>query len=595
MLKKLFDLSVLKNQKGSTLSITIIVVAVLAFSITAITNMSVNLSSSTTAVLNNTNDESTAKGLITQAISEFEQYIIDTNSYDDFNNVEIPRIQSELGVIVSDETDNFPDFGDFSGKLTKVYKFAYTLNNGSTIYKYAYMANSGSSLNTYFPYEYLLGTEGDLILNGGYYEDTMIFGKNIYVSNAAPWTEDNLTFLPVSDHITPTSSASFPVFTDNGWQTEIFFGETYQYCTSGCYSVTSDSSAPYVINKNLYQDVQGGSLSDTGDISDEKITAFFNGFSFEDFVVDYASNVLPTNNRTITDTMTLANFETVIRNNMDTRSGNSYPNTPYVDVTNDSRYTPWQSNENVNYGYVYDGDLSIERRHNIQDYDDEGLIVLGDLTIANERSNTANNIQGTYIVTGDLTINGYSNNFRRATFIVFGETYINFIEDYEMITGANRPELSIIGQDNIIIDGTGEDYYTSDPSLFTALLYSEESIFIDTIESKIAFEGGVFAKATGNSANPLNIEDQNGEPIQGIVINSYQGYVSRWYEWDWVLWEWVKDIDYVPSGQDDNHRFYAEAVDYDDYQTEFMNIPSFQGVTMIDGAYTLETSEWKIE
>lgn len=596
MFKRLFNkFGILHNQKGSSLSTAIIVVAVLAFSVTTITRLTITLSGTTTTILENVNDEADGKGLITKAINDFEIYIEAGNSYDDYNTTQIPAVFTSIGVIVTDETDNFPDFGEGSGNLTKVYKFAYPLSQGDTIYKYVYVSSAGSTYETYHPFDFSIGTEGDLILNGGYYEDIKMFGNNIYVSDAAPWTEDDLTFLPISDHLTPYSSASYPVFTDSGFESQIFVGNTYQYCTSNCFSVTSDSSNPYVIDKSNYVDVNGGSLSDTGDIQPDHIISFFNNFDFEDFVVEYATQILPTSSRTISGNVTLANLESVIRANMDTRSGGQYPNTPYVDVTNDSRYTPWRSNESINYGYAYDGDLTIANRHIITDYDDEGLVVLGDLHITNDSDNNTERIRGTYLVTGDLYLDGYSNDFNRATFIVLGQVFVNYIYGYEINTWSNNYELSIIAMDNIIIDGTHENYGTADPDPLTALLYSEESIFIDAVESKFQIEGAIFARAAGNSGNYLNIEDELGNPIQGIVINSYQGYVSKWYEWDWNTWEWVKDIDYIPSNNDNDHRFYISPVDASDFQNTFMNIPAYSGVTVSDGEFTFEKSEWKIE
>ena len=179
LLKKIFNKDVIKNQRGSTLSITIIVIAVLSFSITAITKTTVNLSGSTTAELVAVNNESKGKALITQSINEFETYITATDSYTDFNNVEIGRLLRDYGVVITDDTSKFPQFGDLNGKTTKVYKFSFNLANGDTLYKYAYMSNSGSAVDTYLPFEFSIATEGDLILNGGYYDDISMYGKNI--------------------------------------------------------------------------------------------------------------------------------------------------------------------------------------------------------------------------------------------------------------------------------------------------------------------------------------------------------------------------------------------------------------------------------
>ena len=607
LIKKLFNKDIVNNQRGSTLSITIIVVAVLAFSITSITKATVNLSGSTTTEINAVNNESEGKGLITQAIKEFEQYITDTDSYTDYNNTEIPRVLSTYNVIVSDETANFDGFGDRDGNETKVYKFSYILNQGDSLYKYAFMSNSGSSYETYHPFDFSIGTEGDLILNGGLYNDIKMFGENIYVTNVAPWEETQLSYFGDTYHLTSGNAGTYPTFDYNGNQSQLWYGGDYKYCTSNCYDVTYNGSNPYQINKSNYVDVEGSSLSDQGDIQNESISGFFNDFSFEDFLIEEATQHLPTDNRTITTPISLANFETVIRNNMDEityrrngRTVRSYPSTAYVDISNDVNYDFDGGQEFLRFAAVYDcqaagvSELRMWDGVRMQDWDDEGLIVLGDLVIDNGDSYNEQ-IRGTFIVTGDLTFTGQRLDFTRATFIVLGETIIDFDDGYGLYTTDNTYELSILGMDNIRIESQWNNYGTSNPTEITGLLYTEESIMINAVSSKIVFEGAMFARATGNSNNPIFMDDDSGTQVNGIVINSFRGYVSRNYYFDRDIWQWTKQLNYINSNSDTANRFQIRAVPLNQIQNTFINLPEFEGVTVSDGEYTLETSEWKIE
>ena len=607
LIKKFFNKDIVNNQRGSTLSITIIVVAVLAFSITSITKATVNLSGSTTTEIKAVNNESEGKGLITQAIKEFEQYITDTDSYTDYNNTEIPRVLSTYNVIVSDETANFDGFGDRDGNETKVYKFSYILNQGDSLYKYAFMSNSGSSYETYHPFDFSIGTEGDLILNGGLYNDIKMFGENIYVTNVAPWEETQLSYFGDTYHLTSGNAGTYPTFDYNGNQSQLWYGGDYKYCTSNCYDVTYNGSNPYQINKSNYVDVEGSSLSDQGDIQNESISGFFNDFSFEDFLIEEATQHLPTDNRTITTPISLANFETVIRNNMDeiTYRGNGrtvrrYPSTAYVDISNDVNYDFDGGQEFLRFAAVYDcqaagvSELRMWDGVRMQDWDDEGLIVLGDLVIDNGDSYNEQ-IRGTFIVTGDLTFTGQRLDFTRATFIVLGETIIDFDDGYGLYTTDNTYELSILGMDNIRIESQWNNYGTSNPTEITGLLYTEESIMINAVSSKIVFEGAMFARATGNSNNPIFMDDDSGTQVNGIVINSFRGYVSRNYYFDRDIWQWTKQLNYINSNSDTANRFQIRAVPLNQIQNTFINLPEFEGVTVSDGEYTLETSEWKIE
>ena len=71
-IKKFFSKSHIINHRGSVMSVALVVITVLSFSITTITHVSVNLAGSTTVQLEKVNNENTAKGLINQAIGEFE-------------------------------------------------------------------------------------------------------------------------------------------------------------------------------------------------------------------------------------------------------------------------------------------------------------------------------------------------------------------------------------------------------------------------------------------------------------------------------------------------------------------------------------------
>jgi hypothetical protein len=590
MFKKL--LKKLNNENGSSLTITLAVIAVMSFSIVTVTNITVNLSTQTNKQVESISDEAIGKGIITQAINEFGLYLDDGGSFEAFVN-DKTALETTFGITITDVTEDYPEFGDNGSSVTKVYSFGYLMSNGVTLYKEVYVSSSGSSFDTPHPFEFSIGTDGDLILNGGYYDDVSIFGNNVYLSGQAPWQEDELTYFDTSHYLTPSVPGTYPDFSSGSNDSKVYYGDTYQYCTTGCYTVTEDGSSPYVINKSLYSDVEGSILTDTGDVQEENISMFFTNFDFEAFVVEYATEILPTDNRTITDSMTLDNFETVIRNNMAQVNRNKFPSTPYTDITGYRRYEPWDDNETQSHGYVYDGDLNINRSYSMTDYDDEGLIVLGDLTIANSRSNQSSNITGTFIVTGDLHIEGYSSEFNRATFIVFGQVFIDYEYGYGPSTWSSNYDLSIIAQDNIIIDDMWENYGTATPQTVTALMYTEQSIFVDAVESKVLLRGSLFAKALGTSSNPLFMEDESGNPINGIVINSYQAYVSRGYEFNYYTWQWEKDITYVPSIYDRDYRFQIEAIPSEWFQYYFMNIPDYENVTVVDGTFTLETSEWK--
>ena len=172
-IKKVFGMNIIKNDNGSALSVAFIVIAILTFSLTTITSMNINLSGATTVKIDQVNDDSIAKGLLRQSMDEFEAYIRATDSYDDFNTFEIPRILTDYGVTVEDVTGT-GDFLDYAGTDSYVYKFSILMDDGDTLYKYMFSSIYGSSVETFNVFDYSIGTNGQLILNSGLYDEVYL-------------------------------------------------------------------------------------------------------------------------------------------------------------------------------------------------------------------------------------------------------------------------------------------------------------------------------------------------------------------------------------------------------------------------------------
>ncbi len=597
-IKKIFNNKVIDNEQGSTLTMALVVIAVLSFTVTSVTGSTINLSGATTHQIENTNDESVAKGLITQALSELNEFVTAGGTYDNFNNFEAPRILVDYTVIVNDVTILFPEFGDNGGVVTKVYRFAYTLANGTDLVKYAYLSATGSTVSSPHPFAFSMGTNGDLVLNGGYYEEVGMFGSNIYMSNQSVWYEDDVMF---QNYLTPNASGSFPDLEDGNKTSDMFFTTDYQWCDFACYTEDPDAIDNTVINLDQFEDVDGSSLPEQGNIEPDNITDFFSNFDFDEYLLDQITNNLPTDNRTITDPITILDWEDVIRDNMGAiiypggkKKNAIYPNTAYVDITNDTFYDFPNDRETLNFSAVYDGDLVIGNELKISDFDNEALIVLGNLTI--DSSGKTQKLKGTIVVSGNLTFTGDSKEFNESMFLVLGETIFEMNDFEGLETKDKNKAFTILSKDNIRINSINETNDNSDPNEFVGFFYTEESIYVDAINSKILLKGALYAKATGNSQNPLEYEYQNGSQFNGIMINSFRGYAVAQYGWVGPgVWDYGYSIVYSPSNNEDNNRFYVKTLKEKDYDKAFLNLPTWENVTISDGDITFETSEWKYE
>ena len=90
-----------------------------------------------------------------------------------------PGIEDSLGVGIINSTELFDGFGDNDNVNSRIYKFTYQMSNGQTLFKYSYISAVGSTVDTPHPFSFSVGTDADLVLNGGYYENVSLYGKNL--------------------------------------------------------------------------------------------------------------------------------------------------------------------------------------------------------------------------------------------------------------------------------------------------------------------------------------------------------------------------------------------------------------------------------
>jgi len=589
--KKFLKKSPIKNERGSVMSVALIVITILTFSMTSITTLSVNLAGSTTVKLAQVNDENYAKGIILQSISELKEYIETEASTDALDTV-IASLTVYAGLTVTDVSDDLaydPDdnFGEGSdgpgGHESRIYKFAYLLANGDDLVKLSYVSNGGTAVEELNPFDFSLSTNGKLIMNGGFYDEITLYGNEVLLASVAPYIQSGTT----STNTTPTNSAVYPVLTPDTVASLVYATAAYKYCATGdtCYT-TSGSSNPFVIIESNYQDVEGSPLVDKGEFADETISDFFGSFDYDEFAIDYIQNEAGTDSRVISgtiDDLADATIEVLADSDPISYKPNGQPNRPFpttafVDITGDSNWDFTEAHFFKDWSAVHNGNIVIS--HNVKFRDDESLYVIGDLTIDNAGADI--NIVGTFVVTGNLYFTGNSVDME-GSFFVFGETFMNFDDDEGIITAGNNAGFSLICKDNIIIEEIYVSHVNSTaPIEFTAFFYTEESIFVDAVNSKLHMEGSLFSRGLGASSNEIFLNDESAVPIDGIMINSYRGYIN------------VSGVA-VPTTADSTNRFNIGKVPQASYQDKFQNIPVFETLISNIDNWTFYTSEFFLE
>jgi len=559
------------NNKGNILSSALIVIAILTFSLTSVAALTINLSSNTHQINIQTSEESVAKGLIKEAADQFEVYIRDGGTFVDFDNAGSLVIEQSLGVSIDNITPSYPEFGDHTnGAVTYVYNFSYLLTNGKTIYLEVYVSSYGESLDSPEVFEYNIATDGSLIMNGGTYIDSNIFGNKTYITDL-PFFYDELY------NQYRALNSSFPHFTTAGSETYVFANE-YKYCTALCWSATGNTINDDIIIKNqtlgTFTDTWDNYTGDKGLKGDLEINDFFTSFDYDSYFFDYIKNESSTNSRDLTQS---SSWEELTWDNVDSVIWGATDNYYYDNVTN-ANY--WQ-NRTFRDSSVYNGNLTIRRNLSIQNSSD-ALVVLGDLTIDTTRSSI--NLNGNFVVLGNLTFVGNTVDID-GTFFVKGETIVNMNENHGISTSGNNTGFTLLSKDNIRIEKNHYYEYLAsaygDYSL-DAFMFTEQSIYINAVKSLMDYHGALYALAKGGSINPINVIDESSNQVNGIIINNFQGYLT---DIGWVYWS-------NSSNSYTNNRFKISPITQGSYITRFDFIPDFESIIVSEGVWTFFASEF---
>lgn len=611
--KKLFNnlQKPITNQNGNILLIALVIITVLSFSITTIAGMTLNLSNNTTTAMENLNEESEAKARIRLAISLFETYVGTAGpTFADFDGFDVLYENNPTaiyGVTVINESPLV------SGGVSKAYRFEVTLSDGRKIVMYDYVSDIGVSTTQFEPFEYTIGTSGDMVLNSGVYgSDTgyplKMFADNIYFGRRAPYIVDGTLNNQelTSDSISEEPVLTFPI------AAEVHYNSELKYCDDDSCFFLNDVGNPMQILKTNYSDFTPGSPPDQGTIGNVTIADFFGGFSYEDYIIDFINNEAPSGSRTISASW--SNLAQDIYNSSDPldvrvrthpRWGTWYEtrwpnNANFVDITEhvdliDFVHDFQQEDVSMVYFgndtsgfYPYSIPTSttepLRLTNDIVIGVNESLIVFGDLYL--EMTGDTQDILGEIVVTGDCYITGGDKDWE-GSLMVFGETFIDLYENKQFETNGLNSGITFMCKDNIHFISHDENHTsTAQSNIFYMFIYTEESIYIDAVNSRYNFSGVLFARALGDSKRTEYDDYMMGDginPTRGIVINSFYGYVDDFGGY------------HDGSGMG-SYRFTIDVMSSATYAQKFENLPTFESeVIASTGELNFMASEFTIE
>ncbi len=553
------------NNRGSALTTSIVVMIVITLSVTAITNITINQLRSTSIKLDIVNEENIAKRLIQQAIGEFEVY---PGDFDTYEASEISNVLSTYGIVVTNVSSQF---GSTQSGVARVYKFSYTLDSGTILSMYSFASPSGSTADDFEPYSFSMATNGTLMLNGGYIENASLFGDDIHFGYVSPYIQRTNGGATLTPALTPEGSDAYPDFDGAGEHANVIFNSSYTYCGSTCFTVGPTISDEFVMEESEFIDITTSAL-ETGVISDRNVVGdFFGSFDYDSHLISYVRTDGPTDFDVITDVMTYATIGSVVLANsgppVDIGGGAYDPSTePYTDVTLHVPFSPSTEAEVLDFGAVYDGNLIINEDFTMQGLNSETFVVNGDLDFQNTTDIT---VSGMIVVLGDLTFSGQSVAIEGG-FYVTGETVVEFEWGYGFEDAGAMAQwgFSLIARDNVIVESLWESHTSSAlPNQWDWYIYTEESIYIDAVNSRLNIRGVFFAAARENSANQIFIEDESALRVNGIFINSYRGRIRN-------------NGSALPSNNVLRNSFYLSIVNQSELSTTFAELITFDDLVL---------------
>ena len=356
--------------------------------------------------------------------------------------------------------------------------------------------------------------------------------------------------------MTSSGTAEWPKFTYEGIPSEIYYTDQLKYCTeANCFDLNT-AQLPFEFNPDSYSDFASLQPADQGTSGSILIQDFFGDFDFNNYIMDFVNDDAPQLSYTVD-----AEWETLAEDvkyysEEFSSSPYSWPNWYFVDITEDAddvdftddffttggrwnrrnRSFVYFGNDTNRDWYDYDIDTATNdalhidqnitmKKQNVNQFYTESLIVFGDLYL--DKTNNQF-IDGDILVTGNLYLEG-GNKYFDGTVMVLGETFIN-LNDNSQLNAGYYDGFTFMAKDNIHFishdERHNDDAQSGEIIMF---MYTEESIYIDAVNSRLNMSGALYARALGISGNDVFMTtdgNTSNTPTRGIIINSLYGYVD---------------------------------------------------------------------
>jgi len=501
----------LKNEKGSVLTVAVVMIALLSFSLTSITAYTFRTAANTNRIVEDNESQNEAKRLVQEGIVRFEDEImalVNTESgMDTFANFEtnyeddpiIEAIEADLGVTITEAENLFDAPIVETDVVARSYRVAYAVSDDRELVRYIHFTNKGIEYEEFNAFTYSLGSSTNVVLNGGeYLESADIYGGYLYegYSTAYKDTSGNYQIVdagvfnyPAGDDATFTSPNPYKCNTDRANDPALDL----------CLSVNSENKL--VVHSDLYETVETPESEYFGDL--------FSGFNFTRMYYNQLEEHVEATALINDDTYYTYFTDAISNGEMEELTTN---------ITGTSNFT-------LNADSVIDGNATVNIGANTLDLNGHSLIVLGDFDIT---SVSRIESPGQIYVFGDVTISNDRNIAMTANLYTTGEINVGFDEGHGFEITANgqaNEGFGFFARGNIVIDNNTTTALNNGARM-SLFIFSEGSVKIDSSLHEMAFGGALYAQGI----TPLDdvLIERNGvqEPFNGLLINSYNGTID---------------------------------------------------------------------
>lgn len=501
----------LKNEKGSVLTIAVVMIALLSFSLTSITAYTFRTAANTNRIVEDNESQNEAKRLVQEGMVRFEDDIMalvnSAGGMDIFANFEtnyeddpiIDAIEADLGVTIT-EADNLFDAQIVeTDVVARSYRIAYAVSDDRELVRYIHFTNKGIEYEEFNAFTYSLGSSTNVVLNGGeYLQSADVYGGYLYEGYSTAYkdssgnyqiVEANAFNYPAGDDATFTSPNPYRCSTDRATDPAL----------DVCLSVNAENKL--VVHADLYETVETPESEYFGDL--------FSGFNFTRMYYNQLEEHVSATSLINDDTYYTYFKDAILDGTMEELSAN---------ITGTSNFT--LSNDSV-----IDGNASVNIGANTLNLNGNTLVILGDLDIT---SVSRIESPGEIYVFGDVTVSNDRNIAMTANLYTTGRIDVGFDEGHGFeitANGQSNEGFGFFARGNIVIDNNTTTAL-SNGARMSFFVFSEGSVKIDASLHNMAFGGALYAQGLTPLEDVLIEKNGTQEPFKGLFINSYNGTID---------------------------------------------------------------------